>query len=202
MTNDKVERRYFLTRTDIDRIKAWDTAEKLKVKVFGKLKLFYKPTPYEISCTNFKKYFEPYLVINGIRKVSHKGLNESSEFGRSISIEESLEEELTLVLDKSGRILNDISFRDLTELNKTYYEAHRDDFMRLEIPFENGIAIFKNHFLGRNEKTVDHGQSLFIKRIDVVFVSVYLIRYEWNKIGESRIIRIDGHTGKSGVYSI
>jgi hypothetical protein len=201
MTHDKVERKYFLARSDINRINAWDTAEKLKVNAFGKLKLFDKPAPEVIICTDFKKYFEPYLMINGIKKVRRKDLIERSTVEQLSSVKEFFEEEVTLVLDKKGRIIKNLLFRDVTELNKTYYEEHRDEFLQLEIPFENGIKIFKKHFLGKDDKAIGHSQGLFVRKVNVVFVSVYLVRYEWKKIGESKIIRIDGYTGKSDLYN-
>jgi len=117
-----------------------------------------------------------------------------------VILQNSSKEKVNLVLDKSGRVISNFSFKDVTELSKNYYEEHRTEFSPLEIPIEKAIIIFKNHFSGKEDSAVD--QSLFIEGINVVFVSFYLVRYEWKKICQSRIIRINGHTGKSDIYSI
>ena len=201
LTQFKVKPRYYLTRFDVNRIAAWDKAENLKISAFGKLKIFNKPHPEDIICTEFKKYFDPYLVIEGVRKIARRPTNNQNPQVDGDS-KGFLEEKVILHLDKTGRIV-DKGFGDITELSKTFYEEHRDEFLQLEISLEKAAEIFKGHFAGKERRGASSVNQLpIVSEINVVFVSVYLVKYEWRKVGATKIIKIAGHTGKCDVYNL
>jgi hypothetical protein len=199
LIQDKIKRHYFLIRSDVDRVKAWEEAERRKIHAFGRLKFFHRPDPDEITCSEFKTYYEPYVMIH-MSKESHKRPypdgKDRPNSDVSSDIDNSHDIDVILIFDQTGKKVDDQSpFTSLTALSKTFYEEHREEFLRSDICVRKAIETFK----------VEEGASTTVNsrihHIGIVYVPIFYAKYCWKKTGEHRIIKVDGRNCRSEVYT-
>lgn len=205
LVQDRTKRNYFLVRSDIDRIKAWDEAERHKIRAFGRLRFFHKPGPEEITCTEFKMYYEPYIVIRGSKKIRERSQPESGDgpiLGKFSGGDDFREREVVLILDKTGKEVDDQSpFKSLTGLSKNFYDEHKEEFLQLQVYMRDAIEKFRTlPNKGKDEASIIVDSH--IHDVGIVYVPIYYVKYYWKKTGEHRIIKVDGRNRKPEVYTI
>ena len=205
MIQDRVKRSYFLIRSDVDRIKAWEEAERHKIHAFGRLKFFQKPDPDEITCTEFKMYYEPYIMIRGSKEIRERHQFDNKDgpnLCASSGVDNLHEMDVVLIFNKAGKEVDDPSpFTSLTELSRTFYEEHREEFRQSDVCVKKAIETFRGLLnKGKDEDSIIVNSH--IRHIEIVYVPIFYAKYCWKKTGEHRIIKIDGRTCKSEVYTL
>ncbi|HJX23765.1 MAG TPA: hypothetical protein VJ574_05085 [Candidatus Bathyarchaeia archaeon] len=205
LIQDRVKRSYFLIRSEVDRTKAWEEAERHKTHAFGRLKFFHRPDPDEITCTEFKMYYEPYILIHGSKEIRERSRLNSKDgplLDVSSGVDDFHEMDVVLILNKAGKEVDDPSpFNSLTGLSRTFYEEHREEFLKSDVSVRKAIETFRGlHNKGKNEASIIVNSH--IHHIRIVYVPIFYAKYCWKKTGEHRIIKVDGRNCKSEVYTL
>lgn len=219
------ERKVIVYKTLVDPVVVKVAGEKLKNKMFVKLK-FLKPKPEEIQFVSIDKYYEPYILINGkysidyYRKCAYtisvdEKVQEVILFNQELKPEPSAkgykvitlqgeehllyEDKASLVLDKTG---NEVPLKQLPsapseEHPKKMLAELGESAKKLEVAPDADVGILRSKIVKRPVDVKRIVRELFeVTERAVIYTPVYKVLFQSVKTGEVKAVEFDGVSSK------